>query len=422
MPNNYLKKLKDIIIRDEAKILQINNINIDKIGDVYREYKCVFICNCGDKYSKTVRQIINKTGLFCKKCTIDKGKDKSKNTCLKKYGKEHYLQTEESKNKAKEASLKKYGVDHPMKNGEYRDKISKKSKETCLEKYGVEYPIQNKKVYEKVIQTNLERYGTKCSLQNKKVQNKTEKTNIERYGVKNPSQNNEIKEKVKQTNIGKYGVECSLHNKKVRETIKQNCIAEYGVDHHLKNSNIKDKIKQTCLNKYGVEYPIQSNVVKEKKKKTCFIKYNVSHPMQVKEIFNKVQDKYSTKTFIFKTGEEILCQGYEPRTLKFLEEHSGYTHSDYIKWDDNIFWYYHHDIKRRYYPDIPFLKNNLIIEVKSNYTFYKELYKNLKKADAVLKENINFEFWVYDHKNLEINIDTMMLKNKFNLMEEIIKF
>ena len=46
----------------------------------------------------------------------------------------------------------------------------------------------------------------------------------------------------------------------------------------------------------------------------------------------------------------------------------------------------------RYYPDIYIKSENLVIEVKSTYTFNKEKEKNLLKRDSVLNKNINFKF------------------------------
>lgn len=47
-------------------------------------------------------------------------------------------------------------------------------------------------------------------------------------------------------------------------------------------------------------------------------------------------------------------------------------------------------------PDIWIKYENRIIEVKSYYTYKKDLIKNIMKALATRKLNYNFEFWVYD--------------------------
>ena len=60
------------------------------------------------------------------------------------------------------------------------------------------------------------------------------------------------------------------------------------------------------------------------------------------------------------------------------------------------------DKERRYYPDIWIKSINKIIEVKSCYTYRKELIKNINKALATRKLKFDFEFWIYtpEKKNI----------------------
>ena len=50
---------------------------------------------------------------------------KIKETCLEKYGVEHYLQTDEKKIKSKITCLEKYGFEYPAQNSEIMEKCSK---------------------------------------------------------------------------------------------------------------------------------------------------------------------------------------------------------------------------------------------------------------------------------------------------------
>ena len=88
------------------------------------------------------------------------------------------------------------------------------------------------------------------------------------------------------------------------------------------------------------------------------------------EIYQKLS--FKRKEYTFTTGEIEICQGYEHWSLRELEEEYEYTYTDYQNWNGLEFWYEYLNKKHRYYPDIPFLRENLIIEVKSEYTFYKE--------------------------------------------------
>lgn len=59
------------------------------------------------------------------------------------------------KEKWKETNIKKYGNPYPLQN-----QVSKeRCKETCLERYGTDNPSKSEEVKEQTKQTNLERYG-----------------------------------------------------------------------------------------------------------------------------------------------------------------------------------------------------------------------------------------------------------------------
>ena len=107
---------------------------------------------------------------------------KSEKTKIEKYGDPHYS----NKEKAKQTMIEKYGVDNPMKSKEIQDK----TKRTCLKRYGSEYVLtsnyflQNKEKYiAKSQQTCLERYGVKSAMNLDEVKNHVKNTCKERYGV-----------------------------------------------------------------------------------------------------------------------------------------------------------------------------------------------------------------------------------------------
>jgi hypothetical protein len=54
-----------------------------------------------------------------------------------------------------------------------------------------------------------------------------------------------------------------------------------------------------------------------------------------------------------------------------------------------------------YYPDIYIKLKNKIIEVKSDYTYYRYYDKNMAKRQRCIEMGMEFEFWVFDgSKNL----------------------
>jgi len=206
--------------------------------------------------------------------------------------------------------------------------------------------------------------------------------------------------------------------------MKATCLEKYGVEFSLQSQLVRDKGKETCLEKYGVEHPQQSHVIRDKVKTTCLERYGVEHPMQNTEIFEKMmKTRFKRKPYTFKSGETIECQGYEPWALKDIEDNYNYSYEDYMNEPDVQFWYDTNDGKKHRYHkggDIPFLKENKLIEVKSPHTFYADFYVNLLKAQCVLENGYDFEFWVYDNKkNLSI-IDSKLMTNKFVVNSELL--
>lgn len=120
----------------------------------------------------------------------------SRETCLCKYGVEHYSSTNEYIEKYKETLNNRYGVD----NMSHIEGAQDKKRKTCLEKYGVEVSSQNADVIKKGQETRAVRYGSveesyklvsqKRSLTRKLHpeitdvwREKVVKTNMDRYGV-----------------------------------------------------------------------------------------------------------------------------------------------------------------------------------------------------------------------------------------------
>ena len=205
---------------DEKLITLNNNYSQIKLNrDSIINGKCS-INNCQNIFFDNMRSLF-RNNFKCKQCTINMKRDKTKKTCLEKYG-----------------------YETPLLNNDIKDKIKK----TCLEKYGYENPLLNNDIKEKIKKTCLEKYGYTCSFKNKDVQEKRIKTCLEKYGYEHHFQNKDIKEKIKNT-----------------------CLKKYGVENPFQNENIKENIKKECLEKYGVEYQMQIPEIADKSSKTSFL-------------------------------------------------------------------------------------------------------------------------------------------------------
>ena len=257
-----------------------------------------------------------------------------------------------------------------------KDLISKRKK-TNLLKYGVEYPTQNDDIKEKRKKTCLEKYGVTCTLQEKKTKNKTKRNNLKKYGTEYPIQNNDIKEKSLLTTLKKYGVKNNFQIKSLRKKARKTCFNKYGYETPLESEKIRNKIKRNNLKKYGVEYPIQNDKIKEK-------------------IFRLTL--HNSKNYILPSNKKINIQGYENRFLNWYFTQKFNENDLKIGYECEKFHYYLNNKKHLYFPDFQLKSTGEIIEIKSFYTLYKELSKNVHKFDSVIKKGRKIKIYIFDNE------------------------
>jgi len=128
------------------------------------------------------------------------------------------------------------------------------------------------------------------------------------------------------------------------------------------------------LKKYGVEYISQCPYISEK------------------------QYSRTNKIYTLPSGKMLNIQGYENYALdiliKLYDEHEILNK----KTDMPKLIYEQHNKNHVYFPDFYIPKDNLIIEVKSTYTYKKQLITNILKSHCVRKSNFNYEIWIFDDK------------------------
>lgn len=189
----------------------------------------------------------------------------------------------------------------------------------------------------------------------------------------------ERKLKSKITKKEKYGDEYYSNRKQRSETMLEK--------YNNENFSNPEKRKETMFKEYGGYF---NNP--EKRKETCLEKYGVDAPFKVPEIFLKMQKSaFTIKTY---KDYDLYYQGsYELKFLEFCETQN--IISDIT--NGHTIHYKFIDKDRIYYPDFYFKKLNLIVEVKSTYTFNFDLDKNLAKRTACIERGYNFIF-VIDNK------------------------
>jgi hypothetical protein len=152
----------------------------------------------------------------------------------------------------------------------------------------------------------------------------------------------------------------------------------------LQSKDIKNKTKQTSLEKYGHEHHFQNSDIMEKNIKSSFTK----------------------KEYIFPSGKIDKIQGYENFALDELIINEKIDESDIITGCKNVpeIWYNDkNNKKRRHYVDIFIPSQNKCIEVKSNWTYTKQIDIVLLKQKAAKDLGYKYEIWVYNNKKEKIN-------------------
>lgn len=260
-------------------------------------------------------------------------------------------------------------------------------------------PVEIKKtIYDKVKQTNLAKYGTTCTLNTSVNIKKKKDTWIKKYGVDNPLKCEKIKQQVNKTNIERYGSVCPLNNEKIREKAKQTLFNNYGVYNVAQSDVIKNKIRQNCLERYNVDW--------HSKRQDVWIKQCLTLDKQIKPNYKKY------KRYTLPSGKEITVQGYEDVALDvyILNLYNELDIENSIVFMNSLNIQYTIDnTPHRYIPDFYIKSKNLLIEVKSEFTFYKDLEINYKKVEAAINKGFDIIILVFSH------VDRKKLQAKYTL-------
>jgi len=365
-----------------GKDLKVNNLLVIDVNDLSDYSNHLINCKCElcgfeNKISKANYTINKKNGGFycCKKCN----RVKFKNTCREKYGVENVFQVDEVKDKIKESNIEKYGVDNPFKSEDIKEKI----RNILLDKYGKECYIQTEDYKIKSKITNLKNFGVEYPMQSDVIKGKSSNTCLEKYGVDHPMKLDEIREKSKITNLKNFGVEYPMQSDVIKGKSRNTCLEKYGFRYSSQYEGIKEKIKNTNIERYGFPCVLQNEDIKRKIRNTNIEKYGVPYPSQSELFLNKVL-KLKIKPY----NDKLYYQGtYE---LDFLNLCNKIGIIDIIKRGPTI--KYNDD--KVYYPDFFIDKYNLIIEIKSKYTYNLHLEKNEKKMNSCIDYGYKFMFVV----------------------------
>jgi hypothetical protein len=355
--------------------------------------KLPLICICGnDTYSAVLSDIEGG-----KKCSANCKTKKYKETCDVKYGVKNYFAAEEFQEKRKETCLQKYGTEHHMQNEE----IKKKAEETCLKFYGEKWVFVQDHVFEKIRATHKAKYGVEYPLQSATIQEKINAKFIELWGAKRPFLSEQFIIHFKALMKEKYGEEWYVKSDHCKALMRE----KYGSDFFINSDYLKQEMKE----KYGSEYYVNSDHYKKFMLET----YGAEHPMHCPELFHKAtKTMFSSKPYTFPSGREVQIMGFENLTLNCLQTKINSVLKRTIKEEEILVgndvpcFEYQDDTGKKhiYYPDICVKDTNLIIEVKSVYTFNFQPEINYQKFKAVARSGKIMQVYIYNGRKKLIDI------------------
>ena len=252
--------------------------------------------------------------------------NKKKATCLKKYGAETPLASEEIRNLCKQTLIKNHGVDNPLKSGE----IKKRVESTNLKRYGNKNQIASKQTRDKSKTTMIERYGVEHQMLLEEIKNKVKTTCLEKYGVDNPGGIEEYIEKAKETNLKKYGAEHYNQTKEYKEACSFRLVKDS-----------KESINEWLRKQDGIKPSI-----------TTVLKYFSEQEVTREELENLVKNWHEHKTTLELTAEKLFDSTHFNKKPSGLIENyrPDFKVSDNIYVNvDGLYWHSEQQKSNRYH-------------------------------------------------------------------------
>lgn len=182
--------------------------------------------------------------------------------------------------------------------------------------------------------------------------------------------------------------------------------------------------ENAMINKYGVKNISQTEEVRKKKseqnkkgiigyssqgfKEQMIKRFGVENVSQNTDTQQNKKIGNTWKNYIFPSGRIERIQGYEnfalDNLLKVYEESDILCNLKEIEKYTGKITYSENGKIRRYYPDFYIISKNLIVEVKSNWTYKSKIQNNFLKKTAVENLGIEFEFMIFDHNGNNIEL------------------
>lgn len=258
-----------------------------------------------------------------------------------------------------------------------------------------------------------------CSLKKRSIGHAKAKEHFERLGMKLLSEyKNRDSSLLYLCSCGKEGkttMRCVLKRsvwygcskcayEKRQENMKKTCKERYGDENAMRVPAFEKKRQETCMKRYGVSNPSKLETVQAKVKATYKTRTGYDHPSHNPEhVLKNLSSCFRKKEFSMPSGSVFICQGYEPLVLKMILS-EGFEEEDIFAPSSRgiTIPYRFEDKNRVYNPDIFIESQNILVEVKSEWTFdvggtcERKRKENLKKLSACREQGFNTRLYIFD--------------------------
>lgn len=384
---NFASLIKSINKNEELKIPIINETQYLNDVTIYERLYCIkeniinnkcTICNTKSKIFDLKYKCYKNwcDSNICKKefISLNKDQDIEKLRIQKIKDTKSKYTIEQKKaiiDKQKQTNIEKYGVDSYSKSDMF--------KQHMLDTYGYISPFELKETHQKSKKTLQDKYGVEHNFKIEGIQKKIENTFTEKYNVTRPGKNKTIRDKIIKTNNDKYNGNSPMCSDEIKKKAKNTHLSNFEF-YGLSNPETLKKYKNTMMERYGYESTLHDE----------------------EHLYKLLNSSRKYKIYKFPSGKEVFIQGYEDYVIdQLLLE---YNESDIIisnkeiTQNIGIIYYKKNGNIHKYYPDIYIKSENKIIEVKSAYTYEKDLETNILKMNACINAGFKFEFKIIDKK------------------------
>lgn len=182
------------------------------------------------------------------------------------------------------------------------------------------------------------------------------------------------------------------------------CLINIAVKYNISKAGLCNKLKRNGIKIRSKKESQNLPQTQERKNRTCMENYGYENPLQCPEIFNKHSiGSYKFKSCIINERKFSRLQGFEPQAIKYLIDVYDYDVYDIETTTSVPSIRYKFDNKNKvYHPDVFIPKDNLIVEVKSKWTYEKDLDRNIVKRESTIAKGFNFLTIIYENDGKKI--------------------